>query len=205
MHICASGAGATSHEGQARKHVSIPSKRMPHRPSGSKPPAERIATSTRISLHHHGSLIIHCRSTWTRTTPRALSLPHTSAHTLHHRRHAACLSWLLQGCSVRPRRKHSSAIAGVRITVHNTRFKLAWPKQRQQSMRHALHPSCPLTWVLLRTLLGRRYLAPAVILHSPVHLVEVTAPFTILGAFSLDRRVLGVGVAFVAKQVVGHE
>ena len=147
----------------------------------------------------------HSRSTWTRTTPRLQSPPHTSAHTLHHRRHAACLSWLLQGCSVRPRRKHSPAIAGVRITVHNTRFKHAWPKQRQQSMPHALHPSCPLTWVLLRALLGRRYLAPAVMNHSPVHLVEVNAPYTILGAHSLERVLLGVRVALVANHVVGHE
>ena len=205
MHICSSGAAATPHEGQARKHESILGKCMPGCYSGSKPPAERSATSTRISLHHHGSLIIHCRSTWTRTTPRALHPRHTSAHTLHPCTDAACLSWLLQGCSVRPRRKPSPAITSVSITVHNTRFKLAYPKQGPQSMRHALHPSCPLTWVLLRALLGRRYLALAVILHSPVHLVEVTAPSTILGAFSLDRRVLGVGVAFVAKQVVGHE
>ena len=123
MHICASGAGATPHEGQARKHVSIPSKRMPRRRSGSKPPAERSATSTRISLHHHGSLIIHCRSTWTPTTPRALSARHllrTSAHTLHPCTDAACLSWLLQGCSIRSRRAPASTIASVSI-AHTAR------------------------------------------------------------------------------------
>ena len=142
----------------------------------------------------------HSRSTWTRTTPRVQSPPHTSAHTLHHRRHAACLSWHLQGCSVRPRRKHSPAIAGVRITVHNTPFKLAWPKQRQQSMPHALHPSCPLTRVLLPAILGRRRIAPAVILHGPTLLV--TASPTLVGAIGLDRRVLRVGsVAAVGRAV----
>ena len=62
----------------------------------------------------------HCRSTWTQPTPRVQSPPHTSAHTLHPCTDAACLSWLLQGCSVRPRRKHSPAIAGVRI-AHTAR------------------------------------------------------------------------------------
>jgi hypothetical protein len=65
---------------------------------------------------------------------------------------------------------------------------------------------CLLTWVLLRTLLGRRRIALAVILHGPVRLVQPTSRFTLLGAISLHRRVVRVGsVALVMSRLVGHE
>ena len=46
--------------------------------------------------YHHGNLIIHCRSTWTRTNPRALHLLRMLAHTLGPCRGLGLRSWLLQ-------------------------------------------------------------------------------------------------------------
>ena len=71
---------------------------MPRRPSGSKPTPIRSPTSTRIPLYHHGNLIIHCRSTWTRTNPRARHLLRTLAHMKdeHPCRGPGLRSWLLQ-------------------------------------------------------------------------------------------------------------
>ena len=142
---------------------------MPRRPSNSKPAPIRSATSTRISL----------LSPWHLDIPLPQHLDAKPSTCPESSSHVGTYSSSLHRCGlliVAPARLLSQTSKEAfpshrqhEHSPHSARFKLAWPKQGQQSMRHALHPSCPLTWVLLRALLGRRYLAPAVVVCQSVH------------------------------------
>ena len=175
---------------------------MPRRPSGSKPTPIRSATSTRIPLYHHGNVTIHCRSTWTRTNPRARHLLRTLAHMKdeHPCRGPGLRSWLLQrvpGQSTKEAFLHDRrrGYGGGKLTTQACMLT-----QGQSLTWHALHRSRLLTRVLLRALLGRRRLAFAVILHGPTLLV--TASPTVVGAIGLDRRVLRVGSVAAVERAV---
>ena len=154
------------------------------------------AAGIHVSSYHRGNLILYCRSTWTRTTTRVWHPPHNLVHTLHPCKDTELRSWHLQILWVRARRKPSTiAYSGRERKIQACIAEARW---------HALHHSWLLTWVLLRTLLARRHLALAVILHGPVHLVKVTLPPTLLGAISLDSRVVRVGSVALVVRAVCH-
>jgi len=69
------------------------------------------AAGIHISSYHRGNLILYCRSTWTRTTPRGLHPPRSLAHMFHPCKDTELRSWHLQIFWVRARRKPSSTIA----------------------------------------------------------------------------------------------